>query len=498
MRLQLFLLGLVGLALLNLRCGQHEPASPQVTAPTPSTEQIETTAPVKTTTPIKTTDPIPFLTPEPQNETIPDDDPAVFVFGSDGPLDTQDGEDAAISIPVGKDGYWSEYRGPGGTGILAGQELPTELGDETNVKWKTAIHDRGWSSPVLNKKQIWLTTATEDGKKMYAVCVDRDTGEIIHDKLVFTNAEPLFCHETNTYASCTPVVTDERAYVHFGRYGTACLDSNTADVLWERRDILYDSFRGPGSSPILWDGKLFFSCDGVDEQFVIALNAETGETVWKKNRDIDYGTDNGDWKKAYCTPVIAQIGGSVQLICPAAVETISYDPQTGKEHWRVRHGGMNAAARPQRVGDKLLILAGDGDQAMIAVQPVPLVDTFPRTPEASITWADGQMVPKRATPLVLNDRIYSASDKGILSCRNAENGEMIWRERVRDVFWGSPVSDGENIFVCGKEGTVLVLSPGDEYDEVNLVTFPEGFWATPAIGDGALYLRSEHHLYCIQ
>ena len=174
---------------------------------------------------------------------------------------------------------WTEFRGPSGTGISAARDLPLQWSESENIQWKLEIHGKGWSSPVSWDNQLWLTTATEDGKKLYAICVERSTGRVLHDILVFENKEPRFCHPTNSYASPTPTIEKGRVYVHFGSYGTACLDSSSGKVLWTRRDLPCNHWRGPGSSPIIDDDNLIVAYDGYDLQFVVAMNKRTGKTV---------------------------------------------------------------------------------------------------------------------------------------------------------------------------------------------------------------------------
>src|SRR6202040_454094 len=131
--------------------------------------------------------------------------------------------------------------------------------------------------------------------------------------------------------------------LHFGTYGTVCLDTATGKRIWLQDELHCDHFRGPGSSPVLFDGKLFVQFDGFDTQFVAALDKKTGAIVWKKERSIDYGTTNGDNKKAFGTAAIAIANGKPQLVSSAAMATIAYDPATGTELWKVYHGGMNSA-----------------------------------------------------------------------------------------------------------------------------------------------------------
>ena len=167
--------------------------------------------------------------------------------------------------------YWNQFRGPNGDGKSNALNLPVEFSESKNVRWKTPIHDQGWSSPVVWQKQIWLTTAKEDGTELFVVCIDLESGKVVHDIKVFDVVEPQLEYPgLNSHASPTPVVAEGRIYVHFGTYGTACLDTQTGRKLWERRDLNCDHRVRPASSPIIEGELLFLVYDGVDVQFIIA------------------------------------------------------------------------------------------------------------------------------------------------------------------------------------------------------------------------------------
>ncbi|HZK80570.1 MAG TPA: PQQ-binding-like beta-propeller repeat protein, partial [Humisphaera sp.] len=183
---------------------------------------------------------------------------------------------------------WPQFRGPTGQGISDAKNLPLTFSDTQNVKWKTAIHGKAWSSPVIWKDQIWLSTATADGKELSAVCVDKKTGKILVDKVLFNVEKPQFCIAFNSYGSPTPCIEEGRVYITFGSPGTACLDTKDGKVLWQRTDFVCNHFRGAGSSPLLWDGLLIMNFDGSDFQFVVALDKTTGKDAWKTPRSLDY------------------------------------------------------------------------------------------------------------------------------------------------------------------------------------------------------------------
>jgi len=232
------------------------------------------------------------------------------------------------------DGKWPEFRGPAGDGRADDAVLPLAI-DDSVIQWQTPIHGKGWSSPIVWDDQIWLTTATEDGKQMSVVCVDRTDGKVLHDVVVIETEDPEYCHPMNSYATPTAAIEQGRLYVHFGTYGTLCLDTSDASVIWRRADLKCDHYRGPASSPVLHDGKLFVAFDGIDVQFVVALDTSTGDTLWKKKREIDYGTTVGDRMKAYGTGKVIQVDDQYQLVYPSAMATIAYDPTTGRTLWTV-------------------------------------------------------------------------------------------------------------------------------------------------------------------
>jgi outer membrane protein assembly factor BamB len=385
---------------------------------------------------------------------------------------------------------WPEFRGPTGDGQAPNADLPVAI-DESVVQWETPIHGKGWSSPVVWGNQIWMTTATDDGTKMYAVCVDRLTGKIIHDLLLLENPDPAFCHPMNSYASPTPVVEEGRVYVHFGRYLTACLDTQSGEVLWKRSDFECDHHRGPASSPILFDGKLFIAYDGFDLQYVVALDKKTGQTVWKQTRDIDYGTDNGDRMKAYSTGHVIDVAGQKQLIYPSAVATIAYDPSTGQPLWTVYHDGMNASARP--VYGEGLVFITNGMGSMVAVKPTGTGDVT----GTHIAWSDQKGVAKKASQLLVDGLFYMISDDGIVTCREPATGEMLWQKRARGEYAASPIHAGGRIYLFSMDGDITTLQPGREFNRLAETTLGDGFMASPAIVGDQMILRSKSKLYSI-
>ncbi len=395
--------------------------------------------------------------------------------------------------PAARADNWPQFRGPGADGHAKAKGLPTTWSETENVRWKTAIPGKAWSSPVIWDDQIWLTNATADGKELSAVCVDRASGKIVKDIKVFTLEDPPFCHPYNSYASSTPVIEKGRIYVHFGANGTACLDTATGQVLWERRDIKCDHFRGAGSSPILWGRLLILVFDGVDVQFVTALDKETGKTVWKTDRNIKYTSDNGDLHKAYATPVVFTIEGKPQMICPSAEATIAYDPATGAEVWRIIHGGMNAATQPL-MSHGLLYLTSGHTKQLLAIKPSGTGEL----PASAIAWRTNKGVPSRPTPLLLGDLIFLVNDEGIVSCLSAKTGERHWQERVAGACSGSPLYADGKLYVADEAGMTYVLEAGQAFRKLAANKLDAGCMASPIADGKSLFLRTKTHLYCLE
>jgi len=399
-----------------------------------------------------------------------------------------------FTLNAENDRNWPQFRGPNGDGMATDAKLPSKLTEGENLRWKIPISGRGWSSPVIWGNRIWLTTAPQDGKQLFAICVDFRSGKTLHRIKVFDVVNPRFRHATNSYASCTPVIEEGRIYVHFGSYGTACLDTETGKKIWERRDLPCNHFRGPGSSPILFKNLLILTFDGFDYQYVTALDKTTGKTVWKKDRNISYGTDNGDYKKAYSTPSVFKTKKRNVLVSPSAVETVAYNPENGNELWRVRHGGMNAAAKPIFGHNLIYITAGEGASRLIAVRP----GGSGNVTDSHVIWRKAQGIPRRPSQLLIGDLLLMIADNGVASCLDAKTGKKIWQKRFSGAFWASPIFANGKIYCFSKEGKVVVVKARRKFEQISEGQFESGFNASPAVKGNSIVLRTFHHLYRIE
>jgi outer membrane protein assembly factor BamB len=390
---------------------------------------------------------------------------------------------------------WPDFRGPECNGHSDAVGLPLRWSETKNVAWKTAIHGHGLSSPVVWGQQVWMTTATDDGKDQYAVCLDRNTGKVLYDIPLFHNDKPPPIAPMNSYASPSPVIEAGRVYINFGSYGTACLDTATGATLWSRRDIPCDHGVGPGSSPALADNLLVLQMDGRDQQYVIALNKTTGETVWKTKRSTDYGDRGDEYRKAFCTPLVIDVGGRRQVVCDGAVETISYDLATGKELWKVRpdKDSFSNTPRPVFCADMVIVSTGASMQ-LWAVRP----DGNGNVTDSHVAWRLTKSVPFLPSPVFAGNLLYLVNDDGIASCIEPKTGKSVWQKRLGGKFVASPVAADGRVYLFSEKGPATVIAAGRQYKELAVNELDDGCLASPAIAGKAIFLRTKTHVYRIE
>ncbi|MBN2138388.1 MAG: PQQ-binding-like beta-propeller repeat protein [Sedimentisphaerales bacterium] len=404
---------------------------------------------------------------------------------------------------------WPEFRGPWGNGLASqvGDSnkigLPLRWSESENVKWKTAIPHRGWSTPVVFEGKIWLTTATADGREFFVICADADTGRIRLNKRLFTssNPEPLG-NDVNCYGSPSCAVEAGRVYVHFGSYGTACLDTESGEVAWERTDLPCRHYRGPGSSVILFGDYLIVTMDGVDVQYVAALDKKTGRTVWKTDRTADWNDLDGDGKpfsegdlrKAYSTPLVIDFDGGKQMLSAGAKAAYCYDPATGEELWKISYGCYSGASRPLFGNGLAYINTGFPRPEIWAVRLGGRGDVT----DTHVVWKRRQAVPQIPSAVVAGELLFMVSDSGAATCLDAVTGEEVWREHLRGRFAASLLYADGRIYCFDKEGKTFVFAAGREFELLAENKLDSGFMASPAVSGGSLILRTVSDLYRIE
>jgi outer membrane protein assembly factor BamB len=410
---------------------------------------------------------------------------------------------ALVLLTIPLHAQWPQFRGPEGNGHASSPDLPLTWAEGKNVRWKTAIHGRAWSSPVILDGQIWMTTATPDGRQLFAVAVDRDSGKVLFDLKLFDVATPQYAHPFNSYASPSPVIEPGRVYVTFGAPGTAAIDTKTGKVLWERTDFECNHFRGAGSSPILFGDLLLMHFDGSDHQFVVALDKRTGKTVWRAERSIDFqdlGPDgkpkaDGDFRKAFSTPQIVTVGGRPIMVSLGSKGLYGYDPRTGEEIWRIVERGSHSGSTRPVAGHGLVYVPMGFDAAQIlAVRPDGKGDVA----ASHVAWRFGKGAPSKPSILLVGDLIFMVNDAGIVATVDARSGEMVWRGRIDGTYSASPLFAGGRIYAFSEDGKTTVLEAGRAFKVLAENFLEDGFMASPAVDGRALYLRTRTHLYRIE
>jgi len=398
----------------------------------------------------------------------------------------------AFSSSAAADG-WAQFRGPNGQGHADHPtNLPLTFGENENLAWKTPIPGKGWSSPVVHAGRVWMTTASDDGHSLRAVCVDLKTGRLLHDAEVFTPDEPVPLNVKNSYASPTPVVEQGRVYVHFGAMGTACLDASSGEVIWRNNDLVIHHKEGPGSSPVLFDRLLLINCDGTDEQYVAALDKQTGEVKWRTDRSAPL-RDRPDFRKAYSTPIVISQGDARQLVSTGADQLNAYDPFTGRELWRIRYRGFSNVPLPlfDSTKQRLYVCTGFTKPELWAMRTDGVNDVT----ETHVLWTYKKQVSTNASPLVVGDRLFMASDRGVATCLDTNDGSEIWQDRLGGNYSASPVTATGRLYFLSEQGNVTVVAATDEFEKLAVNKLDGRLMASPAIVEDSLLIRSDEHLY---
>jgi outer membrane protein assembly factor BamB len=403
---------------------------------------------------------------------------------------------------------WPEFRGPRGDGHAGpgtSEALPLEWSEAKNVRWKTPIPHRGWSTPVVMGGQVWVTTATVDGHDFYVLGLDAETGEIRFHERVFHSENPESLGNgasMNCYATPSPAIEPGRVYVHFGSFGTACLDTANGRVLWKRDDLPCRHYRGPSSSLVLHGNLVILTMDGADLQYHVALDKQTGKTVWRTDRSVAWNDENvpgqmardGDLRKAHSTPLMVEVGGKAQMLSPGAKAAYGYDPATGRELWRVEYPDWSVAPRPVYGGGLAFLVTGLSKKEMWAVKPDGAGDVT----ESGVVWKLRTHVGRYSSPLLVDGLIYMAAEESFISCFDALTGAVVWTERVGGKFAASPVYAAGRLYFFSQEGVTTVLKPGRTFERLAVNSLEDGFMASPAVSGRAFFLRTRAALYRVE
>ena len=427
---------------------------------------------------------------------------------------------------------YPQFRGANSDAISP-QPLPVTWSDvdgkQSNIRWKISVEGEGWSQPIIWDGRLYMTAAvpSDPSKKDAArpesnnggygrdrkdlvnvvfqyqiICFDVDSGQEVWRKSVKEGKPPMPRHSTNTYATETPVTDGKRIYAYFGMNGVHCLDMD-GNLLWQKDLGVFEMRAGWGtaSSPALLDDRLFVQVDNQEQSFLVALQASSGEEIWRVNRDES---------SQYSSPFVWKNSLRNELVVGGMVYR-SYDPATGEILWKLDMNKGRSSATPVSIGDRLYIgnefrnRGGDDDGGgrLYAIKPGGSGDITPPGNGMSsefVQWRMDNSGIQMASPTHCGGNLYFFERRlGIVRCVDIETGRLEYESRVRgaSAFWASPWSDGQHLYALDSNGNTHVIAAGDQLEVVAVNKLDQQAWGTPAVANGRIYLRTVDHLYCI-
>lgn len=416
---------------------------------------------------------------------------------------------------------WHQWRGPNADGTALDANPPVEWSEDKNVKWKVEIPGRGSASPIVWNDRIFILTAVpaaskqdgeakaalpqekrkkggfgggaapKDAHQFIVLCLNRADGKVIWKKVVAELVPHEGHHETNTFASPSPITDGKRIFASFGSRGIYCLDFD-GNVLW-KRDLGQMRTRngfGEGSSPTLHGDTLVVNWDNDGQSFITALNASTGEPKWKVDRDE---------LTTWATPLVVEQNGVAQVITNGSRRVRSYDMATGKVLWECGGQASNPIPSPVLLDSTVYVMTGFRGNAVYAI---PLTAMGDITDTDRIAWRNTETGPYIASPVLYKGQLYVTKERNaILSCFDAKTGKVLsgpTRLSGLSTLYASPVAAADRIYYTGREGSTLVLKHGPDPQVIATNKLGEGIDASPAIVGTEMFLRGEKHLYCLQ
>lgn len=389
---------------------------------------------------------------------------------------------------------WTRFRGPNGQGISGEKNLPVKWSATENIAWKTPIPGKGWSSPIVHKVHIFLTTATEEGVSCRVLCLDRRNGMVVWNKEVHRQKTgPM--RRQNSFATPTPVTDGKRVYAVFYD-GTVVAVDFSGKVIWKNSDVKFFSLHGLGASPILAGDQLIMPFDGSSREesrlgwkipwknaVVLSLDTATGKIRWEGKR--------GESRVGHVTPILVESGK--QVVSAGGDRVQGHDVRNGKLLWSIYSQGEGVTPSPV-VGDGVLFTSSGFEEPTI--RAIRLGGKGDIT-KSHIAWEQKKGVPALASFVFIKPYLYSITRANILHCIEAATGEVVWSERLNGVYSASPVYADGRIYLLSEDGLTIVLRPGDRYDELSRNTLDETCLASMAVSKGQFFIRSAEHLFCI-
>ena len=407
---------------------------------------------------------------------------------------------------------WHQWRGPAASGIAPHADPPVEWDATKNVRWRTEVPGEGSATPIVWGDQIFVLAAIQTDRiakdppqpdeaaktrppanfyQYTVICFDRGTGKEIWRTVASEAVPHEGRHPTNTFASASPTTDGRRLYVSFGSRGVFCFNLQ-GKLLWQRDlgDMRTRYGWGEATSPVVHGESVIINWDHEDQSFITVLDAATGKTKWKKNRDEP---------TSWATPLVVEHAGRVQVIVNGTNRVRSYDLGTGDVIWECGGQTVNAIPSPIVAGNTVFCMSGYRGSAAFAI---PLDATGDLTDTEHPRWVHRRRTPYVPSPIVYGSQIYfTAQNTSILSCLNVETGKEVFASQrlpgLANVY-ASPVAAAGKIYFTDRDGTTVVLKHGLELKVLATNKLGEPVDASPAIVGRQIFLRSANALYCIE
>lgn len=385
---------------------------------------------------------------------------------------------------------WPGWRGPNGDGSSSETSVPVHWSETEHIKWKVKIPYGGHSSPVVWGDQVFLSGANTDKEKPSRVlmCLDFKSGKSLWERVI-VEAPLEKKHKLNSWASGTPAVDGEKVYVAFFDQGQMLVAAHDLDgkELWKVRPGVFSSVHGFCSCPVVFKDLLIVNGDHDGESYITAIKRTTGETVWKTPREHK--------TRSYCTPLIREIDGRMQMMLSGSKCVASYDPHTGKQLWKL--DGPTEQFVASLVYNKGLIFMTGGfpDHHVMAIDPR---GSGKITNESHVKWHYTKADSYVPSPIACGDYFLIVSDGGIGTCYEAESGKIQWQERLGTHYSASLVTAGGLVYFLDDNGLMKVIKPGPTLEIVAENKLGEETFASPAISQGKMLIRGTDSLYCIE
>jgi outer membrane protein assembly factor BamB len=385
---------------------------------------------------------------------------------------------------------WTRFRGDNGNGTSQQKGIPSTW-SQGDYAWNIELPGEGHSSPVIFGERLFVTSAVEEGALRYLFCLNATTGEEIWNRTVGYNRSHK--HNLSSWASGSPATDGKRVYVAFAdkeRYSMAAWDYE-GELVWRKNLGPFESQHGQGVSPIVFDGMVIAANDQKGPSSIVALDAETGNTVWSTLRSHR--------ETSYATPMIYQKPGQKpQLICVSgAMGVTSLDPYSGQMNWMSGEFPLRTVASPVEAEGLIFASCGQGGKGGVLMTAIN-ADANLAAGESRIVYKRDRALAYVPTPVVHEGHLYLWGDSGIVSCVELKTGNNVWTKRVGGDYFGSTVLIDGKIYIMSEDGKCVVIAASPKYELLGENDLGDPSHATPAVANGRLYLRTFHRLACLK